>query len=195
MKKLIIIGVLILSLLCIGLLSGCGTAEPYIFDLCNYNSDYINGQFAHWTGNIPYKLCLWTSPGYGNITYSRHTMAFSPQAFYTNGWGDCNDYFAFIEYVSQQHGFTAYDMYICWWEDGGKISHCNGIYPGVGWSDCWVWHSWTSYSNIVSIYLQSRRDQGHEVTLDYWIVTDNCQNLIASYNIGGKSASDFVIPY
>lgn len=191
MKKLIIIGALIL-ILCVGLLAGCGTAEPHIFDLCTYNSSFINGQFAAWTGNIPQKLCLWAAPGYGKIDYIKHTNAFSPEQFYTNGYGDCNDYSCFIEYVSQQHDFTAYDMYINYWKDGIKKAHCNAVFPGIGWSDCWVWHSWTSYSNIVSIWLDSRSG---DIVLDYWTVTDNCQNVIASYNTGGKSASDFVIPY
>jgi hypothetical protein len=188
MKKLIIIGVLILSLLCIGLLSGCGTAEPYIFDLCDweYHTPTWDTFVARY--NTPQLIVDYMDR---RFTYQKHKTAYSPCEMWRAEAGDCNDYSCLAEYVSQQNGYTAYDMYICFWENGEKLGHCNGIFPGVGWSDCYVWHPWTSYSNIVSIYINSRPNG----ILDYWTVTDNCQNVIASYNTGGKSAKDFVIPY
>jgi len=111
MKKLILI-----LILYIGLLTGC-SAAPYIYDICTYNSNTVNNAFASWV-SLPQSMYPWMAQ---NITFKRDDRAFSPEEFYQNRWGDCNDYSSFIEYVSQQHGITAYDMYINYYQNGVSL--------------------------------------------------------------------------
>lgn len=182
MKKLIIV-----LILCIGLLAGC-SAAPYIYDICTYNSNTVNNAFASWV-SLPQSMCTWMAQ---NITYKLHKTAFSPEQFYQNRWGDCNDYATFIQYVSLKHGITSYNMYVNYYQDGVRKAHCIGTFPGRGWSSNAAWHSWTSYSNIVTIFLN---EKSGSVVLSYWRVTDKCGNRIDGFGDLSKSTSDFTIPY
>ena len=178
MKKKLLIGMLIISLLCVGLLSGCVLKVPYlhpfIFDLCRWSSS--DSAFNNCINNLktPEQICQYMQD---NFEYYYTLIGKSPYYMWREEWGDCRDYSCFGRYVAQRHGYTAYDMYLNLYVPGtGRASHVMGIYrEGSSWSysDTSAYRSgFSSFQAIVNDYARDG------ITVYSWVVYDNCRNII-----------------
>lgn len=192
MKKRLIIGILILSLLCIGLLSGCYIRVPYssffIFNLCNWSSS--NSAFNNCINDLktPKEICQYMKD---NFHYKYVIRGKSPYGMWLNTWGDCRDHSCFGRYAAQQHGYTAYDMYMTLIKSGYNASHIVGIYiEGSSYS----YSSDSTYHSGYNSFQQIARAAALEVgaTLVGWVVYDDCRYVINSYNI--TTSTKFVNP-
>ena len=105
MKKLIIIGALVIALLCVGLLSGCGgSADMYVFDLsqCLYSA-----MFSQWaennldTLNTPYKIGNYMAVNFDYEAHPYNTQ--SPWQTWDSEKADCNDASEFFTYACLVH--------------------------------------------------------------------------------------------
>jgi len=193
MKKRLVIGLLILSLLCVGLLGGCYLRVPYlhpfIFDLCHYSCS--DTAFNNCISNLktPEQICQYMKDNFtGKIP-----MLFgkSPYKMWTKEVGDCRDFSCFGRYVAQQHGYTAYDLYMLINVPGiGRASHINGVYrEGSSWSysNCYKYNSgFSSFQAIVNDYCSGG------TTCSKWIVYDDCNNVIAHKGI--TATTKFINP-
>ncbi len=113
MKKKLIIGVLIISLLCVGLLSGCVIpcpyVQPFLYSLCHYScSDTAFNNCINELETLE-EICQYMGK---NFTGRFTLFGKSPYSMWINEWGDCRDFSCFGRYVAQQHGYTAYEMYM-----------------------------------------------------------------------------------
>ncbi len=184
MKKRLLIGALIISLLCVGLLSGCYLRVPYlhpfIFDLCNWSSS--NSAFNNCINNLktPKEICQYMEDNFtGKIP-----MIFgkSPYSMWINEIGDCRDFSCFGRYVAQKHGYKAYDLYMLIRVPGiGRASHINGVYiedSGYSYSNCWQYNSgFSSFQAIVDDYCSGG------TTCGLWVVYDDCGKILSSKGI------------
>jgi len=184
MKKQLVIGILILSLLCVGLLSGCVLKCPYlhpfIFDLCHWSSS--NSAFVNCINGLhtPKEICQYMQD---NFHYKYVLFGKSPYDMWKNTWGDCRDYSCFGRYVAQQHGYTAYDMYLNMYVPGtGNATHIQGIYrEGSSWSYSDTWKYYSGFSSFQAIVNHYSNRTG--ITIKGWVVYDNCRNVIGHKGI------------
>jgi len=139
MKKLTIL-VVVMSIAV--LLAGCGitTPEPVIneietdvdskglygvYDLTGYNSTIVNNGMASY--NTPAKIVNWMKNNVWKV--EQHTVAFSPEEFYTRRWGDCNDFSTYGIYCAYKCAgmpkSSLYQVYLKY--DNGKY-HMLALY-------------------------------------------------------------------
>ena len=192
MKKRLIIGILILSLLCVGLLSGCYIRVPYsnffIFNLCNWSSS--NSAFNNCINGLktPAEICQYMRD---NFHYKYVIKGKSPYGMWLNTWGDCRDFSCFGRYAAQQHGYTAYDMYMTLRKGGWPASHIVAIYKE---GSSYSYSSNSTYHPGYSSFQQIAKAAALEVgaTLKGWVVYDDCQYVIDSYNV--TTSTKFINP-
>ena len=201
MKKKLLIGALIISLLCVGLLGGCVLRCPYlhplIFNLCGWSSS--DSAFNNCINNLktPKEICQYMADNF----HGKYVLfGKSPYSMWTNTWGDCRDFSCFGRYVAQKHGYTAYDLYMLINVPGtGQASHINGVYiedSGYSYSNCAGYRSgFSSFQAIVDDYCRGG------ITCCLWVVYDDCRKILSSKGItattkfinpGGSSFASFI---
>jgi len=164
MKKLIIIGALILAL-CVGLLSGCGYGN---FSLCHWSSSNTAFNNLINTLDTPKKAIDWTR---NNCTHEAHSTYYSPYEFYTYKKGVCADYTAFGMYAAHKHGYTSYEMILRW--QGSNYAHSVGVYLVDGRYD------YSSNGNYRDVNYTSFSQIANDFpNLDWYVVEDYCDNLV-----------------
>jgi hypothetical protein len=120
-----------------------------------------------------------------NFTYKSPILfGKSPYSMWVNTYGDCRDFSCFGRYVAQQHGYTAYEMYMRIYIPGeGQGSHVMGIYregSSYSYSDVsrYGGSGFGSFQAIINDFCE-----GAGVTYSSYAVYDNCKNVIAHKGI------------
>ena len=186
MKKLMIIGALILAL-CVGLLVGCGSADMYVFDLSNVF--YKGAGFAESinTLNTPQKIGNYMAT---NFDYEKHPYnTQSPWQTWDSEKADCNDASEFFTYACLVHNIGRNYQYPkglqIYLTRTDKKGHTLGLYWDGSY---WDYTSVFSYRNVnKSTFAQIVQDYDDSVSagvVDY-IVYDFALNVVqdpADYN-------------
>ena len=180
MKKLIIIGVLILALVCLG---GCGgDITRFYFNLTGWSS--ANATFNSCIAglNTPEEICT-----YGMNNFSSDGDKIPPYSPYQQ-WlyedGDCNDRSTFNVYAAHTHGYEVYQIHVEKTTAAGKkTAHALGVFVVDGkldYSSNMSYYSIqaSSFQTIVNHYL-SRIGE----TLRWWYAMDYDLDKVSEYNI------------
>lgn len=186
MKKLIIIGILILALVCVGLLSGCGSS--YIrnnFYSLDWYSPEGNGAFTNFVNSMdtPQKIAGWMAD---NCDYTIHPSVFSPYEFWTRRWGDCSEYAVLSSWCGHENGWTTYLVYIGY-TDGKAHRIC--IYDmGATYSYTTTGHYHSGFSSFAECV--DDWDDRTDKTVDFYTVHAWNGDVVKKYNV--TSSTKFI---
>lgn len=187
MKKLLIIGTLI-TLLCVGLLSGCGYNWHYwLFNLCSWSS--TNTAFNNCIASLdtPQKIYDYMRPP--NWTYTMHDTGVSPYQAWSQEWGDCKEWSIFATYAALQNGYSAYQIRMTFRKSDGKVyGHVIPVIK-VGSSyvyiDIYNWYDddmpgaggnkFYTFQSVVD-----HCERGHFGSVTEWKAYDKCFNIVAT---------------
>lgn len=181
MKKLLKYFILIMILGSLLLSSGCGWVGYGYFDLTGYNSTVVNNAMASY--NTPAKIVSYMANNFTKV--DNHAAAWSPEQFYTNKWGDCNDFSTFAIYVAHHvHGYEVYQIHIEYTMSAGKkVAHALGVFVENGklnYSDNERYDPMqaSSYQAIVNDCMIHKNG-----TLRSWYAMDYDLNKVSEYNM------------
>lgn len=186
MKKLIIIGFLILALVCVGLLSGCG--GNYIRDnffSLDWWSPPGDGEFTSFVDSMdtPQKIADWMAD---NCDYTVHSQVSSPYEFWTRRWGDCSEYAVLSSWCGHENGYTTYLVYIKYTIEK---AHRICIYDmGSTYSYTSTGHYYSGFSSFAKCVEDWDRHTSKMV--DFYTVHAWNGDVVKSYNV--TSSSKFI---
>lgn len=187
MKKLLIIGILI-TLLCVGLLSGCVYNWHYgLFNLCGWSS--TNAAFNNCIASLdtPEKIYDYMCPP--NWTYTMHDTGVSPYQAWSQKWGDCKEWSIFATYAALQHGYSAYQIRMTFRKSDGKVY--GHVIPVIKVGSSYVYidiYNWydddmggvggNKFYTLQSVV--SHCKLGHFGSVTEWEAYDQCFNIVAT---------------
>jgi len=180
MKKLIIIGVLILALVCLG---GCGgDITRFYFNLTGWSS--ANATFNNCIASLdtPEEICTYGMDNF--FSDGDQIPPYSPYQQWLYEDGDCNDRSTFNVYAAHTHGYEVYQIHVEKTTAAGKKdAHALGVFVVNGKLDYSSHVSYypiqaSSFQTIVNHYL-SRIGE----TLRWWRAMDYNLDKVSEYNI------------
>ena len=179
MKKRLIIGILILSLLCVGSLSGCVYSWHYgLFNLCSWSSS--NTAFNNTIASLdtPQKIYSYMRPP--NWTYTMHDTGVSPYQAWSQRWGDCKEFTIFATYAALQHGYNTWQIRMTFRKSDGKVY--GHVIPVIKegstytYLDIYNWYQgFNSFQSIVD-----HCETTHFGNVTEWKAFDKCFNIVAT---------------
>lgn len=166
MKKILIVGILIASLL----LSGC----VWTFNLCTWSSSDTNFNNLISTLDTPKKAVDWLKV---NCTYTPHTISYNPYQVYSLKKGVCSDFSCFGRYAAHAHGYTSYDLILQF--SNKTVTHSIAVYQVSGTLDYSsnMYYYDRNYSTIQQI-VNDWSIYNPSYTVSSWYVNDYCNNVV-----------------
>jgi hypothetical protein len=150
MKKLLINFVLVMILGLLLLSAGCGGAEDY-YNLSGWTPP-VDAAFTSFVNSntTPSSVATWI---YYNYTYQYSTSVKSPYNFWKTKIGDCSECAALVSYVSHQHGYQTWQIYITYVENKAHrlcVYKVGSLYYYTSKEYCYQAPGWSSFAAVVA---------------------------------------------
>jgi len=173
MKKLLRNFALVLILGLLLLSAGCGGKTDY-YDLSSYIPEG-NGAFTSFVNSktTPSSVAVWL---YYNYTWQYSTSVKSPYNFWKTKVGDCSECAALVSYVSHQHGYQTWQIYVTYVENKAHrlcVYKVGSLYYYTSKENCYQTPGWSSFAAVVA-----HHDTKTTYTVQDFVVTDWYGNVV-----------------